>query len=74
MAHAKKQGEGVTHCVLRDTIDPCYDATHPLAPAKKLDPTETLDDQLTLALTRDRASGRILVRKRIESKGLRTGA
>lgn len=64
------EGENVTHSILRNTIDPCYDATHPLAPAKELDPTETLDDQLALPLTCDRACGRILVCKRIESKGL----
>jgi hypothetical protein len=64
------EGEGVTYCILRNAINPCYNATHPLAPAKELDPTDTLDDQLTLALTCDRACGRILVCKRIESKGL----
>jgi hypothetical protein len=43
--------EGVAHRIMRNTINPCHYATHPLAPAKKLYAMETLDYQLTLALT-----------------------
>jgi len=69
-AYARKRREAVTHCVMRDAIDPCNNATHPLAPAEELDPTETLDYQLALALTCDGACGRILIRERIKSEGL----
>jgi hypothetical protein len=69
-AYARRRREGVTHCIMRDAVDPCYNATHPLAPAEELDPTETLDYQLALALTCDGACGRILVRERIKSEGL----
>jgi len=56
-----------THrCSMRNTIDPCDHATHPLAAPEKLDTTETLD----LELTRTGTRGRILVCERIESEGL----
>lgn len=51
---------------MRNTIDPCDHATHPLAAAEKLDTTETLD----LELARTRTRGRILVSERIEGEGL----
>ena len=54
---------------MRNTIDPCDHATHPLAAPEKLDTTETLD----LELTRTRTCGRILVGEGIESEGMLGG-
>jgi len=53
---------------MRDTVDPCNHAPHPLAAPEKLD-AEALDLQLALALARDGTRGRHLVCERIESEG-----
>jgi hypothetical protein len=55
---------------MRNTIDPCYNTTHPLAMAEELDTTETVDLEFALALTRDGACRGILIGEWIKSEGL----